>query len=74
MENSDFLIAVVLYVAVVALAVGWFVLPRWIFGSKALKVHKARLDLRGPPLGGEGGQRDAAGLRQARLFPDSTLR
>lgn len=44
MEDSGLVIAVILYLGMVALAVGWFLLPRWIFGPKAMTHEKARLE------------------------------
>jgi hypothetical protein len=44
MEHDGFLIALILYLAILALAVGWFLVPRWIYGSKTLMIEKARLE------------------------------
>lgn len=77
MENSGFLSAVTVYLAILALAVGWFLVPRWIYGSKALKIEKSRLErnvVREDPDVSARGLRRPPDWRQPRLFPGSSRR
>ena len=69
MEDFQLLIALLLYVLVIALAVAWFLLPRWLYGPKVLLAEKVRL---------ERGRRPAHVVeprhpwRRTRLFPGSS--
>ena len=57
MEQSDGLVSVVVYLAILAFAVAWFLLPRWLKRRKA-SLEKAAGDARnakpipGPDLPG----------------------
>lgn len=73
MEDSGFLIAVTVYLAILALAVGWFLVPRWIYGSKALMIEKARLEREEPDVSARGLRRPPD-WQQPRLFPGSSRR
>ena len=77
MEDSGFLIAVTVYLAILALAVGWFLVPRWIYGSKALMIEKARLERnvveKEPDLSAKRLRR-GPDWQQPRLFPGSSRR
>jgi hypothetical protein len=69
MDDFQLLIALLLYVLVIGLAVAWFLLPRWLYGPKALLAEKVRL---------ERSRRQAAAAapqhpwRRTRLFPGSS--
>ena len=69
MDDVRLLIALLLYVLVIALAVAWFLLPRWLYGPKALLAEKVRL---------ERSRRQAEAMRprhpwrRTRLFPGSS--
>ena len=69
MDDVQLLIALLLYVLVIALAVAWFLLPRWLYGPKALLAEKVRLER-------SRRQADATGprhpWRRTRLFPGSS--
>ena len=41
MEQSDGLVSVVVYLAILAFAVAWFLLPRWLKHRKASRLEKA---------------------------------
>ncbi len=41
MEQSDGLVSVVVYLAILAFAVAWFLLPRWLKRRKADRIEKA---------------------------------
>jgi predicted MFS family arabinose efflux permease len=41
MEQSDGLMSVAVYLAILALAVAWFLLPRWLKRRKAGQIEKA---------------------------------
>lgn len=69
MDVFQLLIALLLYVLVIGLAVAWFLLPRWLYGPKALLAEKVRL---------ERSRRQFAAAaprhpwRRTRLFPGSS--
>ena len=42
--DVDFLIAASMYLSILAVAVAWFLLPRRIFGAKAMMKQKARME------------------------------
>jgi hypothetical protein len=44
MEQSDGLVSVVVYLAILAFAVAWFLLPRWLKQRKADRLAKAADD------------------------------
>ena len=41
MVQSDGLVSVVVYLAILAFAVAWFLLPRWLKHRKASRLEKA---------------------------------
>ena len=44
MEQSDGLVSLVVYLAILAFAVAWFLLPRWLKQRKASRLAKAAGD------------------------------
>jgi hypothetical protein len=42
MEQSDGLMSVAVYLVILALAVAWFLLPRWLRRRKADRIESAR--------------------------------
>jgi len=69
MDDLQLLTALLLYVLVIALAVAWFLLPRWLYGPKALLAEKVRLE-RDRRAGNAAHSRHA--WRRTRLFPGSS--
>lgn len=67
MEDLQLLIALLLYVLVIAIAVAWFLLPRWLYGPKALLAEKMRLERR---VASAATPRHP--WRRTRLFPGSS--
>lgn len=47
MVQSDGLVSVVVYLAILAFAVAWFLLPRWLKHRKASRLEKAASEGRG---------------------------
>lgn len=69
MDDVQLLIALLLYLAVIGVAVAWFLLPRWLYGPKALVAEKVRLE--------RSRRRDDVATprhpwRRTRLFPGSS--
>jgi hypothetical protein len=64
------LTALLLYLLVIGLAVAWFLLPRWLYGPKALLAEQVRI------ARAERRAMEAAGprhpWRSTRLFPGSS--
>lgn len=69
MDDLQLLIALLLYVLVIGLAVAWFLLPRWLYGPKALLAEKVRLE-RANRAGAAGHPRHP--WRRTHLFPGSS--
>ncbi len=44
MEQSDGLVSVVVYLAILVFAIAWFLLPRWLKQRKANRLGKAAGD------------------------------
>ena len=77
MENFGFLIAVTVYLGILTLAVGWFLLPRWVYGAKAMMIEKARLERHALDERSDAATRYSqahSGWNRSRWFPDSRLR
>lgn len=52
MEHSGGLFSIAVYLAILAFAVAWFLLPRWLKRRKANRLEKAGLDGNGQrPVG-----------------------
>ncbi len=69
MDALQLLTALLLYLLVIALAVAWFLLPRWLYGPKALLAEKLRLE-RSRRLAERAVPRHP--WRSTRLFPGSS--
>jgi hypothetical protein len=69
MDDLQLLIALILYVLVIGLAVAWFLLPRWLYGQKALLAEKMRLERSLRPAQAAEPRHP---WRRTRLFPGSS--